>query len=713
MSSNKTISFNLNTLTENYIKKKNSLFRSKTLGVKFQIKKILSKNIDIQHCFQVMKTKRSNRGISDIENCKALFKTFNNFYSYISLNNNEDDTDNLLSEISWVIFHKKYKKNTLIKRPGEKNELFYLLMTGKVQKVSLVFKREKITLEEYLIYLLKMKLMKEYEILKKCKQLNKSTMNINYNNIEYFCEKNPKYNYSDLLKKAIDDIIKLGFNLKKLNKCEENFEIPSIKSYLMIGRINKDLKSHINKGPTIYLYIPTYELSSTLSKGDYFGFLNKDIFSEYSSYICIEDCDIGYINKNKIGESSIFEQIDYLFSKYFSKNKNKYYIFKDIGIEIFNNNYSSLFNYMKFKKGDKIFLQGSLNEGIYLIKDGEIKISTYSKLNDLSKLILYLVWSLKGFREHVPPSEFNNIINENNKNNEINDNISYEGEEKYFDFGILKEGDIFGLNELYNYNTSIYNFKAECISKEASLFYINKNNFNLILSKERSLYNSVIEKVELRIKYMIGTIKNYKRNMTIDVENNHKKENTKIRIYNNNNNIVNKPVICKNLKTDFIATSWNKSKDKDNFTKQSEDKIPSIKMKHINKSSVNLTLNNKNAYNIRQKLLKNEMIKSQDKNIKFNNNRYNINFNNVISNDLFKYFTINKPDFYQNYMKGNNLIKNNTYNSIIYKKDKNKFKYNFTTPNKIVKNNRDIFTFDKAKENKKDILPFLGLNLNK
>ena len=323
------------------------------------------------------------------------------------------------------------------------------------------------------------------------------------------------------------------------------------------------------------------------------------------------------------------------------------------------------------------------------------------------------MWSLKGFREHVPPSEFNNIINENNKNNEINDNISYEGEEKYFDFGILKEGDIFGLNELYNYNTSIYNFKAECISKEASLFYINKNNFNLILSKERSLYNSVIEKVELRIKYMIGTIKNYKRNMTIDVENNHKKENTKIRIYNNNNNIFNKPVICKNLKTDFIATSWNKSKDKDNFTKQSEDKIPSIKMKHINKSSVNLTLNNKNAYNIRQKLLKNEMIKSQDKNIKFNNNRYNINFNNVISNDLFKYFTINKPDFYQNYMKGNNLIKNNTYNSIIYKKDKNKFKYNFTTPNKIVKNNRDIFTFDKAKENKKDILPFLGLNLNK
>ena len=124
-----------------------------------------------------------------------------------------------------------------------------------------------------------MKLIKEYELLKKCRQINKSTMNMNYNNIEYFCEKNPKYNYSDLLKIATDEIINLGFDLKKINHNDENLDIPSIQNYLDVGEIKKKIKSLINKGPTIFLYIPKYELSCNLEKGDYFGFLNKDIYT--------------------------------------------------------------------------------------------------------------------------------------------------------------------------------------------------------------------------------------------------------------------------------------------------------------------------------------------------------------------------------------------------------------------------------------------------
>ena len=106
--------------------------------------------------------------------------------------------------------------------------------------------------------------------------------------------------------------------------------------------------------------------------------------------------------------------------------------------------------------------------------------------------MLKLIWSLKGFQKHVPPSEFKDIIKENNEgnSNSIKDVVSYEDNNTNFDLRILKEGDIFGLNELYDYNTSIYNLSAEYTSKEANLFFINKNNFNLIFSKEKSLYNS-------------------------------------------------------------------------------------------------------------------------------------------------------------------------------------------------------------------------------
>ena len=722
MKSTKKISFNVKNLKiEENQKKKSNILRSKTLGVPYKINKLLTKSMNVQKCFQVMKLLRSNRGINDIENCKSLFKTFNSFLSYVSLNNDREDIDNLLSEIAWVIFHKKFKKNTLIKKPGEKNEFFYLLMAGKIQKVNVVFKKEKITLKEYLIYLLKMKLIKEYEVLKKCRQMNKSIMNINYENIEYFCEKNPKYNYLELLKIATDEIKNLGFDLRKINHNDE-YDIPSIQNYLDVGEIKKDIKSQINKGPTIYLYIPKYELSCMLTKGDYFGFLTKDIFTEFSSYICLEDCDLGYINKNKILESSIFEQIDSTLSKYFSINKNKYYIFKDIDDKIFNEKYSSFINYQKYKKGDKIFLQGGINEGIYLINDGEINISSYTQLNDLTKLMLNLICSLKGFQEHVPPSEFKNIVKENNdnNNNSIKGIISYEDNKTNFDFGILKDGDILGLNELYDYKTSRYNFSAECISDEANVFFINKNNFNLILGKEKSSYCSVIQKVELRIKYLIGCIKNFRKHMPVDINKKPKNEMSKIE---QNINYTNKPFIGKNLKNNFDYKYWNNNNKNIsiNLNKIAGDDIPSIKSNSRNKSTANFnTINNIKSYpNLREKIMnKNDFVlKNQEigkHEFIYNKNNDN-DFNKYISVNILKYFTNKKPNFYQNYSSENKLTKNKTYNSLFSQKSyKDNCKiYNFTTPNKYIKKNSNNFIFNNTFENKNNNLPLLGNNLKK
>lgn len=219
--------------------RKSIMLKSKTTATRLKFQsKISSNNINIQNYIQIMKTEISNRGISEIDDLMQFLKTFKSFYSYLSLNGDNDSTEQLLSEIAWIIFHKKYKKNTLMKKPGEKNEYFYLIMTGKIQKVTIVFKKEKITLEEYLIFLLKMKLINEYELLRKCRQINKSILDINYNNIEYFCDKNPKYNYQDLLEKATKEITNLGFDPKKIH-IDENMDIPSIQNYLAVGEIKR------------------------------------------------------------------------------------------------------------------------------------------------------------------------------------------------------------------------------------------------------------------------------------------------------------------------------------------------------------------------------------------------------------------------------------------------------------------------------------------
>ena len=551
-------------------------------------------------------------------------------------------------------------------------------------------------------------------------------MDINYNNIEYFCERNPKYNYNDLLQKATEDIINLGFDLKKINHhCDEYMDIPCIESYLKAGEIKKDIKSQ-NKGPTIYLYIPKYELSCNLVKGDYFGFLNKDIFYEYSSYICTEDCDLGYINKNKLIESSIFEEIDSTLSNYFYNNKNKFYIFKGIDTKIFNEKYSMYINYQKYKQGDKIFLQGSLNEGIYLIKNGEIKINIYSKINDLEKLMIKLIWSLKGFQEHVPPSEFKTIIKDNEDSNSLKDNHIFEDNQKLFDFGILKEGDILGLNELYDYKTSIYNFNAECVSKEVSLFYINKNNFNLILSKENTLYDSVIQKVELRIKYLIGTIKKYKNHKPILIDNGkkQKKESSKNIINNNKSNSLlkyheSKPFIGKNLKQNFIYTSWNKTNDQNSSLTNEVILFSNKKFNHKNQNSFHLNTINSNLPNVRERIFKNELsVKSQDK-IRFDkfneNNRIN-NYNNLLGTNLYKYISPYKNNCYDYNTKGSKLIKNKTFNSLITQgSNKGKFNlYSYTSPNNnLKKSNDNIFKYNNVLKKNNDILPILGKESSK
>jgi CRP-like cAMP-binding protein len=716
--SSKNVSFNINSLKFIEIKKNTNIFlRSKTLSSNVKVK--FGKNINIQECFQIMKKQRSNRGLTDIETLMLLFKNFNSFYSYMNLNNNEEETEKLLAEIAWVIFHKKYKKNSLIKKPGEKKDFFFLLMTGKIKKVSMIFKKEKITLKEYLIYLLKMVLIKEFELLKKCRQLNKSIMDISYNNIEYFCEKNPKYDYNDLLKKAMDDIINLGFDLEKINHhSDEYMDLPSIESYLKVGEIKKDIKSQ-NKGPSIYLYIPKYELSSTLSKGDYFGFLNKDNSNEYYSYICSEDCDLGFINKNKDIDESFYELIDSTYSNYFYNNRHRFYIFKGIDNKLFNEKYSMILNYQKYKQGDKIFLQGSVNDGVYLIKDGEIRITRYSKLNDLNKLMIKLIWSLKGFQEHVPSSEFKTIIkdNEDKNNTSINDNVVYEDELKLYDFGILKEGDILGLNELYDYKTTLYNFNAECVSREVELIYINKNNFNLILSKENSLYDSVIQKVELRIKYLIGTINSFKKRKMNNNRAKPKKEKSiklqsNLNIFNTHNL---KQFIGKNINHDFIQTSW--SKIKENNSSLAKDKVLFSNKNYNNTSQKNnhiKTINN-DLLNIREKLFNKDFCtKSLDKK-KFDNKRMN-NYNNYLGTNIFKFLSQSKSICHDKDLKENRLTKNKTFISLL-NKDSNKRKmqpYNFTSPNNNLKmSNDNIFRRNNFLGKYNGKLPLLGKELSK
>ena len=174
--------------------------------------------------------------------------------------------------------------------------------------------------------------------------------------------------------------------------------------------------------------------------------------------------------------------------------------------------------YKKYYKGDKIFIQNSCYEGVFFIQKGEIKISVNASIDDLYDLITYLTYGLDGFNEYVSGFTSKDYIDDqlNQQNQRIkthrtldNETAQLYLEKNNYELMKIEEYNIIGTNELYDHLTGIYNFSAECISDEAVIYFLPKENLNILLNREKMVYNSFIQLVEFRIKDIIWKIKNH------------------------------------------------------------------------------------------------------------------------------------------------------------------------------------------------------------
>ena len=193
-------------------------------------------------CIQTLRYERDNRKLDEIEKAIPWLKTFPDLMNFINLKETSESSHKLLIELTWPLFYHYYKQNIMFKKAGEKGEFFSLLLSGKILKLDIVFKRETLTLEEYLVYLFKMKLTKEKEILKKCRILNSSFADIDGENLLKFCKDHPQFNYDKLKEKAKKEIYELGFKLEDLQDGKSTKYIYSIDNYIRIADIKKILK---------------------------------------------------------------------------------------------------------------------------------------------------------------------------------------------------------------------------------------------------------------------------------------------------------------------------------------------------------------------------------------------------------------------------------------------------------------------------------------
>ena len=360
-----------------------------------------------------------------------------------------------------------------------------------------------------------MKLIKEKEILRRCRILNNFYADIDGENLTKFCNENPQFNYEKLKARAKKEIIELGFKLEDFQDNKKDKYIYSVDNYIKIAEVKKDTKDINNILATPKFYIGSYQKVGYITKGMAIGNLTKETFIDDSTYITMEEgCDIVFLNKKKSNLKKLYEMIIEKKLRALSNLKNSFYIFRHMTDSSYLTKLIPFFQYKLFHKGDIIFAQDSFYEGIYLIKSGKVGLHFESPVIEISTLISNIKNSLRNFKKFISglkvfnkqDLEDSEFLKANVNQNTINEkNHLYIS--KRYDILTIDEFSIFGTNELYNYKTGLYYFTAECVTKEALIYFLPKRYFHDILRKEHPLDLAVAKTVESKAELIIEKLK--------------------------------------------------------------------------------------------------------------------------------------------------------------------------------------------------------------
>jgi hypothetical protein len=609
-------------------------------------------------CISIFKFDTQNRNKQEIMTCVPYLTTLNNFYQYMSLKEYEKGIIDLLTECAWIIFYRYFPTNSIIKKSGEGGELFQLIFDGKVAVLNIVFEKECLTEEDYIKYLIKLILINEENALKLVTEFNKDIIDIPNNDIENYCFRHYPLNFENIYKKAIQELSEIGF---KFSYDLKTFSVNNLENYMKSLVIKNNVKQ-INEQSKEkkYYTICHYEYFQTLNSGSYFGnLITKYTINDNLLYFSLSNCDTGFISNKESNKSKVFVLVYEKMIKLFQSYLQFYFIFKNINTNYFYKYYSGLFQYKILNEKDKLYIQNSIHEGVYFLIDGEITVYTERKMNEIGGISIALQYSLENFREQISTLSHEEMGSSNEASKLIKnpiyrskEYIDYSQGKKTIILNTIKNREAIGLNEFYDQKTKLLFFTAEVKSKQATLFYIPNKAFLKILTREKSVETAVVQMVELKAKYYIGTLNNFKISILKEVG---YKIGLSQKQIQNIENLTDENLIENNNKKDFDMNKSNSffNKKYNLMKKNKENKFNLNKIEPFNLTNVNINNNNNNKpYNLRSMTFSSKMER-----FKLNSND-SVNYNNYsLSKHLYNNSIIKK-----NISFNNNISKTRTLN---------------------------------------------------
>ena len=635
---------------------------------------------------EILKLEPQNRINLQVKQLIPFISKIPYFFDFLTFNETEESLQKLLIEFCWLLTYENYDKNKIIQKLRQPSDNFYLIISGKIAVLDLIFTNECLTDEEYIIYLIKMYLLNETEIIKICLKYNKKTLNVNNENIQNFCQSGYKFKYNELKKKALNELSKYNFNIEKYQD-----KIPSLENYISVTKIEiKDVQKGEEKQFKKYFLIPHYEKVAEFKRGRNIGDLCKiKNFknTEKYTFVTIENSIVGIIKKIKYDRPLLYNPITIKKEVYIKNILKNFFIFQDSDINLFSKKFSKFFIFKKYLKEEKVITQNSIYDGVYLLISGNVIVTTNRTLDELDGLTISFQNALDNFNDYLSFLKTEEI---NNGNEDfIRDpiystseyNISSKGIKKIFIIELFCN-DIIGTNEFYNNKNNLNYFDVKISTGQATIIFIPKLIFHEMISHEINVRNALIKKVEFKVKLFTAILFRYKKDFMRLIRN---KILQKANNYRNNffNSTIKNDKLKIKKKTLSLSPLNSIVKNSSPILKNpSQKNLENSKFSELTDSKVHISSNNSSFF------VKNIL--------SVNNSR-----NNILNNSK-SVFTLQSKDINKNKIK----IKNIKNKKIKFNIEARVFLNDF--PFTVIEKNED------KEENKpKLILPIMRLNKSK
>ena len=411
------------------------------------------------------------------ETIATCLKKLPELRQYINENDKEKESK-IFFEIGKYLKYSRYRKGKFIKHSYDADNFFYMIFSGSIAKIDIKYIRTYLTFKEYLSHLIKLKLLGEDYIYKKCLKKNKKIFPFD-ENIDVTTTKNINMeHYDELVKKIKEEINNSPWNqdTNEINKVSDFIEL-----YNPI--LTKNNLSFIGKESKYPTFLPMYFSDKILKPISFIGQLNQPKgIKSLSTYVCLSSSCVFYINKTQIDKKN---NLYTLFQRKVSEDIinnlfEGHFLFQDTDLNFLSKNYSKYFFIRNFNKGQQIISQNTPNEGIYFINKGVFQLKSRRTYHELNELKYKVMQALDNENKNNLPD----IENSSNKNKE---NI-YEGvnpmqienlmRERDINFYLIKSSDVIGFEGIYDMQTGLNNFSVVCISDEGETYFFTEGNIN-------------------------------------------------------------------------------------------------------------------------------------------------------------------------------------------------------------------------------------------